>query len=288
MSGNAETPTGSPLAARLRAILPQLTKSEARLAQLLLLNEAELPLETGASLAERAGVSEITVSRFLRRIGYRGMAALKEDLKAAGLADRLGDNERHLRLLSGDLSAFITREAEAVLGLAPQLARPEWDQAIAHLWTSDEVYVTGFQTIRGLAEDFGRRLSITRDCVRILTAHDSALSEWIPHAGQAPRSRVLVLVDVVPYAREAVPIASLCRKLDITLIVVTDELNSWAYDHTPFVFHAATRVGAFLESTGPLATLLNLFIHAVASKDPARTRERIGAWPAFSRQLDIY
>ncbi len=282
----------SRFAANLKACLPDLTKSEARIARFLLLNEADLALETGASLAAKAGVSEITVSRFLRRIGYKGMAALKGDLKTARLADRMGeapdDMAGDVAGLPDDIAAAITREAEAILSLTAQLKRPEWRRAIDLIWDRDVVYVTGFQTIRGLAEDFARRLAITRNSVRFLSPHDSGLSEWVTHQGQRPRSRLLILIDVVPYAREAAPIAALCRKLGFELIVITDEFNSWAYEQTPLVFHGATKVGTFLESTGPMATLLNLIVHAVAGKDPDRTRERIDAWPRLLKDLNLY
>jgi DNA-binding MurR/RpiR family transcriptional regulator len=72
------------------------------------------------------------------------------------------------------------------------------------------------------------------------------------------------------------------------VIVITDELNTWAQAHTPFVFHASTKAGAFLESTGPLATLLNLVTHAVAGRDPDKARQRITAWPAVLRDLELY
>ena len=41
-------------------------------------------------------------------------------------------------------------------------------------------------------------------------------------------------------------------------------LNTWASAESPFVFHVATKVDAFLESTGPMTTLMNVIIHAVA------------------------
>ena len=59
--------------------------------------------------------------------------------------------------LPDDIAAAITREAEAILSLTAQLKRPEWRRAIDLIWDRDVVYVTGFQTIRGLAEDFARR-----------------------------------------------------------------------------------------------------------------------------------
>ena len=277
-----------PLVAQLKAIMPELTKSEARIAQWLLLNLASVGMENGASIAAKTGVSEITVSRFLRRIGFRGMAALKEELQTSGVNLQLRGAERYLRLLEGELGTLIRRDAEAILGLGAQIARPEWSAAVDVIDAADEVFVTGFQTVRGLAEDFARRLSIVRGSVRFVAAHDAGLAEWIPSLRRRTERRCLILVDMVPYAREAPTIVGKARELGMDVVVVTDELNTWASTHTPFVFHAATKVGAFLESTGPLATILNLVTHAVAERDPDKARTRLAEWPSVLRDLDLY
>lgn len=64
MSDRPELPEDSPLAARLRSHSGDLTTSEAVIMQWLILNERTLGLETGASVAAKTGVSEITVSRY--------------------------------------------------------------------------------------------------------------------------------------------------------------------------------------------------------------------------------
>jgi DNA-binding MurR/RpiR family transcriptional regulator len=288
MSQPAPSPQETMLAARLRAIPGDLTRSEAMIAQWLLLNEAGLALETGASIAAKTGVSEITVSRFLRRLGFRGMAELKAEIGSPAASLHVHATERYMRLLEGELGTLLKRDADAILGLGAQIARPEWAQAIAALDAADEVFVTGFQTVRGLAEDFARRLAIVRGSVRYLSAHDAGLVEWVPSARRAGEARALVLVDMVPYAREAEVVVRTACRLGITAVVVTDELNTWAVAHTPFVFHASTKAGAFLESTGPLGTLLNLVTHAVAGRDPDKARRRIASWPAMLRDLGLY
>lgn len=287
---NTETPSApeTALSARLKAVQPGLTRSEAKIAQWLLLNEASLGRETGASVAAKAEVSEITVSRFLRRLGFRGMSALKEEHQSPSANLAKTDAERYLRLLDGELGTLLRRDADAVLGLASQINRPEWAEAINHIDQADEVFVTGFQTIRGLAEDFARRLSIVRGSVRYLSAHDSGMAEWIPSVRRGKETRCLILIDIVPYAREGRAIVRRAVDMGMPVVVATDELNGWAGQHTPHVFHAATRVGSFLESTGPLATMLNLVTHAVAGKDPDKAKKRLGDWPAFLRELDLY
>lgn len=281
-------PEESPLAAKLRGLSGSLTKSEAVIAQWLVLNEAILGLETGASIASKTGVSEITVSRFLKRAGYKGLQGLKEDLQAALVHAHVSPADRYFRLLDSEIGAILKRDAEAVLALAHEVEKPTWPQAIDAIAAADEVFVVGFQTIRGIAEDFARRLSIVRGSVRYLSPHDGGLVEWIPSFRRGEESRCLVMVDMAPYAREALPILRTARSLGFALVVISDELNTWASAETPFVFHVATKVDAFLESTGPMTTLMNVIIHEVAGRAPEKARKRIKDWPQIMRGLGLY
>ena len=279
---------GSAIAARVQALGPRLSRAESVLAQWLLRHEATLGLETGASIAAKTGVSAITVSRFLRRLGYRGLAGLKRDLLAHGINGRLGGGELYVRLLDGELGSHLQRDAAAVLALGAQIARPEWARAIAAIDHAEEVFVTGFQTVKGVAEDFARRLAIVRSRVRFLGAHDSGLAEWIAAGGSGSEPPCLILVDTVPYAREAPTVVRLARQAGMVVVVVTDELNTWAALETPLVFYVITKVGTFVESTGPLASLLNLITHAVAEREPERARDRLARWPGILRALGLF
>ena len=281
-------PEESPLAARLRSISGGLTKSEAIIAQWLVLNEATLGLESGASVAAKTGVSEITVSRFLKRAGFKGLQGLKEELQAALVHAHVSPSDRYFRLLDGEIGAILKRDADAVLALAHEVEKPVWPQAIDAIANADEVFVVGFQTVRGIAEDFSRRLGIVRGSVRLLSPHDDGLVEWIPSFRRAAEKRCLVMIDMAPFAREALPIVQTARQLGMQVVVVTDELNTWAAAETPFVFHVTTKVDAFLESTGPMTTLMNVMIHEVAGRAPEKARKRIKDWPPIMRGLGLY
>ena len=87
-------------------------------------------LETGASLAARTGVSEITVSRFLRRAGFKGLQGLKEDVQV-GLANaHILPSDRYFRLLDSEIGAILKRDPDAVLALAQEVEKPAWAGAI--------------------------------------------------------------------------------------------------------------------------------------------------------------
>jgi DNA-binding MurR/RpiR family transcriptional regulator len=268
LSDSTET---SPLVLRLQAIADELTRSEAMLG-----------LETGASIAAKTRVSEITVSRFLRRLGYKGLPALKADLQSRATATLPA--AASMRLLDGETGDLIRRDAEAMLALSDQVMQPAWAAAMAAVFDATQVYVTGFQTVRGIAEDFSRRLAIVRPGVQFLSPHDGGLAELI----SVQQGTVLFLIDTIPYAREAEPIVVRAAQSGMIVVVATDELNTWAAAHTPFVFRVAAKSGAFVESTGPLASMLNLVTHAVAKTDPEKTKARLEKWPAFMRDLQLF
>lgn len=288
MNSNLGQPDEPFLAARLRDLDGDLTKSEAAIAQWLVLNETTLGLETGASIAAKTGVSEITVSRFLRRVGFKGVAALKEELLNYRSNALVSPDARYRRLLDGELGAILKREVEATLSIGQTIDKPEWARAVELINAVDQVYVTGFQAIRGLAEDTARRLSIVRGSVSFISAHDSALAEWMPSVRRRHENRCLILIDIAPYAREAEMVAKIAKGLGIEVVVVTDEINTWAAKLTPLVFYIASRTGAFIESPGPMAALLNILVHAVAQADPEKSKARIINWTPIVRDLGVF
>jgi DNA-binding MurR/RpiR family transcriptional regulator len=133
-------------------------------------------------------------------------------------------------------------------------------------------------------------LSLARAGVSFLSAHDGMLAEWLESGGaeEAAESECLLLVDVVPYASEAPFIAECCKESGRGIVVVTDELCYWAKDYTDSVIYARSRSGLFLESTVGLTAGLNAIVHAVANRNPDRTKARLDHWKAMARKLNVF
>ena len=71
---------------RLQTCLANGSKADKALASYMLAQMPSLPFETAASLAEKVSLSEPTVGRFCRALGYKSL----KDLKAS-LAEEIGD-----------------------------------------------------------------------------------------------------------------------------------------------------------------------------------------------------
>ena len=276
---------------KLRSALPDLPRLEAQVAQYMALNIGDLSFETGVSISEKVGVSEVTVSRLLRRLKYQGMRGLKRELRDELFKrEPIQKNNREIREVPDEMTRHMDLEYKALGEIYQQSASPMWGPLVHSIVEADEVYVTGFQAVRGMAEDCTRRLAMTRKNVRFLAAHDGMLAEWLNwdnDKSEAP-SRCLILIDVVPYAREASILAKLCNKDGHSLVVFTDEMCHWAKNYTDKVVYASTRTGLILESTVAIAAALNLMVNAVAGQYSTTLNERLDQWKTYTRTLKLF
>ncbi|KEA63496.1 Transcriptional regulator, RpiR family [Marinobacterium lacunae] len=277
------------LAKKLQASMPQLSASEARVAQYVLLNLHQMGFETGASIAKNAAVSPITVSRFFNKLGFKGISALKRELKQemtevegeGPQADSPGKPLHYEQTLAA--------ESQALAGIARQVQSEMWSDMTRVVADAQRVFVTGFQSVRGLSEDFGKRLGLARDGVQYISAHDSMLSEWIAiHADAEGRHACLVLIDVVPYAGEGRILCQMAAELGMELIIITDESCHWATEYTRYVVYAKSRTGLFLESTSALTLALNMLVDSVAAVNPEISADRSERWQAITRRLGLF
>ncbi len=142
------------------------------------------------------------------------MAGLKREIKIDHTASDLDINtEQDTTEINAFMKHVLDSEIQALMSVFEQASGSRWASIVQAVCNADTVFVSGYQSIRGVAEDFSRRLSLARDDVRFISAHDSMLGEWIGNSGglMDGRKEWLEIIDVGPYAREAEVRSKLCR-----------------------------------------------------------------------------
>ncbi len=287
-SGFASFPQGplGDFVGRLEQSLPNLPKQEAKVAQFILLNVQSIGPETGKSLAQRVGVSEITVGRLMRRLGYNGTkhlkALLRQHYSVGGAAvSRSSD-------IGTKLNQVMEAELSVIRTVFNQTGNDHWSRANALISKSDRIFVSGFQSVRGLAEDFTRRLSIARSNVQYLSPHDGMLGEWLDVEPDQAQRECLIIVDVVPYASEGQELAKVARQQGRSCIVVSDEFCHWSAELADASLYAPSNTGLYLESTIGLNMTLALLTDHVAKAAPDESRARLASWKKNARRLKLF
>lgn len=251
---------------RLRQKYPDLTPAEKSVANYMLTHFERLAFETAASIAETVGVSQMTVGRFLRTMGYNGLPDLKTDLlsqiEAAPVlvSDRLdrvradGANDAWDNF---DMDVVALQSAYALRGTAG------WTSAIHAICTAQKVHVAGFQTIAGIASGFATRLDYLRDGVRIEDGSDGIFGKIF---GDMAHSHCIVLFEMRRYTQASLTLAAAAAQEGTPLVVICDTYCTWARDHTDMVLPLRTESRLFWDSHVPFSCLSTLMLDDVTAQ----------------------
>lgn len=291
MTAPATSPAaGAPLERRLAAGLDR-TPAERAVAGWLAAHPRRLPFETAAGIAAGAGVSEMSVLRFLRRLGYANLRALKDELAShqGEVGPALDDRWQRFRVPAGTDEAMaesLRAEIAALVQVYELATRPVWGEALDAIVRAERVHVAGFQASKGLALDFATRLKYARPGVRFAEGTSGAYSEiFAEDDGPA----CTVLVDTAAYARTAFRLAARCAEEGVPLVIVTDRFGDWGRAFTPMVLAASTQIGTFWDTPSPIAALLNLLLNAVtAARGAEATRARLARLHALGEHFEAF
>jgi DNA-binding MurR/RpiR family transcriptional regulator len=284
-----------PFVQRIEARQATMTRSERVVAAYLKAHARELPFETAASVARKVGVSQMTVGRLLRALGYGGFAALKSELSSSLRQVPWLVGERYERMTRAgetrgeagrNLSRSLDLELKSLVSVY-EVARTERFAGLAgRIATAEHVFIAGFQTVRGLAMDCAQRLEYARPGVRFLDGANGTYSELFANGENA--QKVLLVVDIRRYARQAVLLAQEASRRGIHVAAVTDAVCDWAAHHAGDVFQIATDVDLFWDSNGPLTSFLNLLVDETMRQIGPAIRQRIETLQSLQGEFEAF
>ncbi|MBO6601884.1 MULTISPECIES: MurR/RpiR family transcriptional regulator [Paracoccaceae] len=255
-----------PLRDRLNEALATASKADRALAGYMLSDMSTLPFETAASLAVKVGVSEPTVGRFCRSIGYDGFKDLKKNLKNDMgdqpwlIGDRLRDLQARTKAGEDQLARGLELEMAALVAVYEAAHSPDWHRAVKRLAGARRVFAAGFQTERGMAQIFVNQLQYLREDVHLL---DLAGGNFAEVLAISDGDAALVIFEARRYSRHAQLLAREAKAAGIPVTLITDPYCDWGREVSTEMFVVPTAVNLFWESTAQMASLANLLVNGV-------------------------
>jgi DNA-binding MurR/RpiR family transcriptional regulator len=251
---------------RLMDVAQSGTPAEQAIAAYFLANLQTLPFETAATLALKTGVSEASIGRFCRKLGFQHLKALKISLQVE-IGDQpwlIGDRlqEFHRRSQNGDqaLSQSLEREVAALVAVYELAATPAFRAVVQRLATRKTVWVAGFQTERGRAAELAHNLQYLRPDVHLA---DVAAGHFAEVLLADPADTTLVLIDGRRYSRLTRDLALAARQAGIAVTLITDPYCAWAQSAADEVFAVPTDLNHFWDSTSAMSSLIGLLVNGV-------------------------
>ncbi|MEU5435595.1 MurR/RpiR family transcriptional regulator [Streptomyces sp. NPDC020719] len=238
-------------AARLQQLFEgrRLTPTQRRIAHSMVRRAADVPFLSSVELAELAGVSQPSVTRFAVALGFDGYPALRRHLReVAPVSVPPGDEDEY-----NEYQQAVQAEIENLRHLAGLLADPApVEQAGRLLAASRPLPVLGLRAASSQARGFAYFAAKVHPDVRLLDEGGSMLVDRIDAAVRAGASALLCFA-LPRHPKEVVETLSYARSSGLTVVTVADSAFAPVARHSDLLIPAAVGTGlAFDTACAPM------------------------------------
>ena len=211
-----------------------LTRTDAEIAEYILAHLSTIGFQTSTTMAEEIGVSDTSVIRFIRKLGFKGYADFRSEMNArtARQIDRaqpdLNPGEKYLRTLEhlgsssliSDVSQYTLNNLQKSYA---QLDQGMVEQIVDILLSSDRKYIAGFRGTACCAQYMASKLLfLTPHVVPILHADATAVENLL----DITERDCLFLYSFPRYSEIARPLMEIARESGAKVILMTDRRTS--------------------------------------------------------------
>lgn len=259
----------TPIKTRLQQQLSSRSPSYRALAAYILSNLRDLPFENSAMVAQKLAISESTVGRFCRAVGYKHFKDLKNELKD-DLGDSpwlIGDRLRAFQQEGSDSQRSLARSLEleiaALVRVYEYTRTVPWQAVTSRLAQTPQIFVAGFGTERGTACSMAHMLQYLRRGVHLLDGASGHFGEVLL---ASPAGSMLIVYEARRYSRQSLLLCREARSRNIPVTLITDNFCEWAEQNADQVFRVSTELELLWDSTSTMLSLTHLLINDMSKK----------------------
>lgn len=267
-----------------------LTKSEKRIANFLRKNQEESAFLSASEIASRLDLSEATLVRFARSLGFSSYPAMRAVLQdnfrrrvthSARLRGRLNDLRD-----GGDIFERLTAtEIDFLSQALDSIKREELNKAVEILHEHDRVFVFGLGPSVSLVDLLELRLRRFGREVVPLTNSGREFLEYLTMMGEKDLLFVICFFDQNPALKLVIDYAN---KVGATIIMLTDTLEAILGDKVDVVLSAKRGpIGEFHSLVVPM-TVINSLLLSLASMEQEKSMTLLDKLDNLRDQLKAF
>ncbi len=274
---------------KIFALTDQLTESEQQLVKIILEYNATLVTFSASEIADKAGVSKATTTRFFQRLGYKNFSDLKAELKQAfnegsplyELEEHKTQSNAQLTLsLADHLNNDVNNIKNTFENIDPSLMNTASDLVAK----ARKVYVIGFRNGAMLAQYCWSLLLQLRAEVVILPMESTRLVETL---SDLTPNDVLIIMDFRRRTTQLDQLLKLALFTKIQTIIFTDgkSINKQETPPTSIVLTSYTNSSLLFDSYAGAMSLINYFCGSIYKTLDKHSHKRL---ETIETMHDIY
>ena len=259
---------------------PKLSK----LARYLEKNYQDVAFLGARNLAERAGVSEASVTRLAYACGFSGygqfQAAIKDEFqKKLSLRKHLPSEEKTL------LSEVLSMEREIMDDMEHQLDQVDFIDAVEMMYQAPRVLVVGTHANAMMAEYMAYFMSpVKKDVILIRELNNQSFNCW----RSLPTGTVTVAFSFPRYPRQALIITEALKNAGCHIIGLSDSTFSPLAKMSDIHFSVALKYLSYVDPCAAVMALVNALITGLLVRDNDNYKENISQYNEFLTSKDLF
>lgn len=268
----------------------QLTDAQKQVAQYIMDHYEESIFLTAAKLAKKAGVSEATVVRLAKILGFDGYPELQQMLRKnlqnhMTTVTRLEQTVKNVRTDDDILTKIMQEDIRNLSETLRNLSLETFRQAVTDMRNARHIYVVGLRGAHAPALVLALYL-------RFLGKHASPV---IPGYGDIWNtlhgigSEDLVIGISLPrYTKLTIEILEYAKENGAQVGAITDSLISPLARHADWVLPVHSRLDSFIESFTAAMSMVNALLTALSVQNPEETMKALKEREVLWQKKGIY
>ena len=194
----------------IQGILPELTRTQTKVAEYILVHPEEVCFLPLRMLAEKVGVTETTILNFCKKTTYENYAGLKEAMRA-DMQDKffwnhkLEASARQYEASDAMLKKLKENQKNLVDSTLEYLNDEELLQFVHELSRAERIYICGHEVALTVAQSFRNKMLDTgADVTLVDVSNYACVLDALTHAGEMD---VFVLITLPFYAAQTVALS---------------------------------------------------------------------------------
>lgn len=205
----------------IAAYYPEMFSAEQKVAKYILNNPRDAVMTNVSELARLSGVSDATVIRMCKRIGYQGYYQMKIVLSNDLGRDQFDDLRANTSPPTTIKNLFQIFAAN-ILDVAANLADEEFATCIELIKKAEMVHIAAAGNTAPIANDFGFRL----ERFGIRSSYSMVSEYFLNHVGLAGPADLLIAISHSGASKQVLQAMELAKKKNLPVIAITGQTYS--------------------------------------------------------------
>lgn len=225
-------------------------------------------------LSERAKVSEVSILRLCRTLGFTGFSELKDQFREELVESRRGSPRFEI---SGQdafptlaenrataLAGILSDEARNISDLLSSISGESLFQCASAMLASNKIYIFGHDGCKILADYLAHRLNYFR--INAVSIQMGNMDSVRVQLSKLREGDFVVLFSFPDYYKPARGIARFAEHRGIPVMTVTDSVDAPAVVESGYTFVCGTGTTSFINSFTAPSSIINILTLCIASE----------------------